>query len=231
MNEHEWLTSTDPAAMIAHFDASRATEYMARHSRLSDRKLRLFACACCRAVWHLLTDERSRKAVEVAERYVDGEATAVELKEADTEATYVPDGPLDTALFVADRDWDWLGNHLEQATLYGVLPDKQAALLREIVGNPWKPVTLPRPDCDECRNTRRLQMDQIPCPYCLCNWLTPPVLALARSAYDSRDFTALPVLWDALSEAGCQDEQIRRHCAEPLHCRGCWLIDCLLGKD
>lgn len=49
---------------------------------LDDKTLRLFACKCVREVWHLLTDERSRKAVEVAERYAVGDATDEELVEA-----------------------------------------------------------------------------------------------------------------------------------------------------
>ncbi len=100
----------------------------------------------------------------------------------------------------------------------------KAALLRDIAGNPWKPVTLADPV---------EWMGFPPGPHYKLprSWLTPPVLALARDAYESRDFSALPVLWDALSEAGCQEEQIRWHCAEPLHVRGCWLIDLLLGKD
>src|SRR5262249_1193073 len=68
MTESEWLTATDPTPMLA-FLAGNA----------SDRKLRLFAAACCRQVWHLLTDERSRKAVKVAERYADGLADEDEL--------------------------------------------------------------------------------------------------------------------------------------------------------
>jgi len=49
---------------------------------LDDKTLRLFACACVRQVWHLLTDDRSKNAVEVAERYANGQATDKELSAA-----------------------------------------------------------------------------------------------------------------------------------------------------
>src|SRR5205807_2568333 len=56
MNEEEWVASTEPNDMVFHLLRGKASE----------RKLRLFACACCRRIWHRLSDERSRKAVEVA---------------------------------------------------------------------------------------------------------------------------------------------------------------------
>jgi hypothetical protein len=68
MNEVEWLACTDPEQMLA-FVGGKA----------SDQVRRLFACACCRRVWHLLADERSRQAVEVAERFARGHATLEEL--------------------------------------------------------------------------------------------------------------------------------------------------------
>jgi hypothetical protein len=71
MTEDEWLTSSDADAMLA-FLGSRAT----------DRIRRLFACACCRRVWDLLTDERSREAVRVAEEFAEGRATLAELTAA-----------------------------------------------------------------------------------------------------------------------------------------------------
>jgi hypothetical protein len=64
-------------------------------------------------------------------------------------------------------------------------------------------------------------------------WLTPSVLSIARRAYDESDFSALPVLADALADAGCDNEDLPRHCRERglAHCRGCWAVDLLLGNE
>src|SRR5262249_27889609 len=63
-------------------------------------------------------------------------------------------------------------------------------------------------------------------------WLTPAVVAIARRAYDERDFSALPILADALQEAGCTNDEIQSHCHEGLyHGRGCWVLDWVLGHS
>ncbi len=76
MTESDWLTSTDPAAMLKYLRGDGAGT-LRDWSLISDRKLRLFACACCSSVWHLLTDERSRRAVEVAEKMIEEDFTDV----------------------------------------------------------------------------------------------------------------------------------------------------------
>lgn len=73
MTEQEWMVSEDPAKML---DQARGGMHSTFGGcRISSRKIRLFNVACCRQVWHLLADERSQKAVEVAERFADGQAT------------------------------------------------------------------------------------------------------------------------------------------------------------
>ena len=104
---------------------------------------------------------------------------------------------------VVDVSWllEQLGTRREEASL--------ASLMRDIFGNPFRPVTF-----DPA-------------------WLTADVLALARQMYDSREFSAMPILADALQDAGCTNEDVLNHCrdaAEP-HVRGCWVVDLLLGKE
>ncbi len=83
-----------------------------------------------------------------------------------------------------------------------------ASLIRDIFGNPFRPVAFdPR-------------------------WRTEHTVGLAAKMYEDRDFAAMPILADALEEAGCDSETILSHCREPgVHVRGCWVVDLVLGKS
>jgi hypothetical protein len=64
------------------------------------------------------------------------------------------------------------------------------------------------------------------------DWRTSTAVALARQMYDSRDFSAMPILADALQEAGCDNDDVLNHCRDTdgVHVRGCWVVDLVLGK-
>ncbi len=82
MTEAEWLASTNHDELLKYLSCKRQSALI--------RQLRLFSCGCCRRIWHLLSDKRSRKAVEVAEQFADGHVTAEELKAAASEAERLP---------------------------------------------------------------------------------------------------------------------------------------------
>ncbi len=65
------------------------------------------------------------------------------------------------------------------------------------------------------------------------SWRTSTVVALAQQMYESRDFSAMPMLADALQDAGCDNDDILMHCrdANGVHVRGCWVVDLVLGKS
>src|SRR5229473_3825086 len=94
MTESDWMQSADLAAMLAYMQAPHARSGIGGHILVrtvpvSDRKFRLFACACCRQIWDRLTDPRSLRAVEVAEAYADGEAIEQERAAARIKAARV----------------------------------------------------------------------------------------------------------------------------------------------
>ena len=90
MTECEWLAGQEPQPML---------EFL--YSKASKRKLRLFACNCCRRIWNMLTDERSRNAVEVAEKNADGFLGVKELRRAGRIARILNNEP--TYLYVSQR--------------------------------------------------------------------------------------------------------------------------------
>lgn len=206
MTEEDWLACRDPAAMLAYL-----------RGKASDRKLRLFACACCRRVWPLLKFEASRQAVETAERCAeDGGRLERARLSANIPKTSGLGGTTTypasrAALASADASpFRAAAGASEFAAAAGTLTRERAGqvtLLRCVFGNHFHPAS-PDP-----------------------SWLTSTVLALAASVYESRAFHDLPVLADALEEAGCGDEVALAHLrGGGPHARGCWVVDLLLGK-
>jgi hypothetical protein len=226
MTEAEWLGCDDPDRMLQFLQG-----------KASERKLRLFACACVRRVWGLLAEERSRKGVEVSERYADGLAGAGELLEAAISARKVDDAAakavwpaatLQESLWWAGRAGRAAVEAAERAAaqaaarvgLDTVVPAMEAAgakqrryqcgLLRDLFGSPFRPVTVEE---------------------AWLAWGGGAARNMARAIYDERAFDRLPILGDALEDAGCTSEELLSHCRQPgEHVRGCWAVDLLLGK-
>lgn len=183
MTEQEWLTSSDPARMLGFFFGDHHSDTKARHRKISppsDRKLRLFACAC------KLATGSSVAGTAYAEMLVDGNAPEM-LREFHD--------PLRLAQIWCD--WDGL-EHLapESISRRMVTKPARADLLRHIVGNPFRPWVVAQAEKDR-RALKEYQILDIDC-------LTPLVIDLARQLYDGRDVA--PILHDALLDAGLLPE-------------------------
>lgn len=215
MDEREWLSCDNQHTMLLFLK-----------EKVSGRKLRLYACAVARGDWKWLTRKTIRRCVELGEQFADGETSAELLKAACGAAcSLLPDeddadlSSLRKAnIFYSSSSAKWcaLDDAWKAAEWAGVpvCSPAKCALLREIVGNPFRPVAF-----DPALRT-------------------PSVLALAQTAYDNRilpagtlDTDRLAVLADALEEAGCTDADILGHLRGPgPHVRGCWVLDALLDK-
>lgn len=213
--EARWLASDDPGRMLT-----------GRWHILSPRKRRLFGCACCRFTWVSLTDERSRAAVEVAELFADGLTDDARLTAAHDAANAVvrempgelksssaclaccaaasAANPMNACIAVSNA-------LIEAAQGDAITAETRVlhgALLRDLAGNPF----------------RRVHFDPL--------WRTDTAVALARQMYEARDFSALPILADALQDASCDSTEVLDHCrGTGPHARGCWVVDSVLGRE
>jgi hypothetical protein len=209
----------------------------------SDRKLRLFACACCRRIWDRLGDERSRRAVEVAERFADGACDQAALtaawQEAEQAASEVRDVPHEVPDAASDEFDDEYSNLPYNAALAAHWCAIQAPTndgVAEFASHAAFYAQRAVDPVAECRAQAKLICDVLggstDLPRLDPSWLTSDVLALARGIYAEKAFDRMPILADALQDAGCDNAEVLNHCrdANQVHVRGCWVLDLLLGK-
>lgn len=187
MTETEWLTCCDPAAML---------DFLC--GKVGDRKLILFSLACWTTAERYRELEYAEIITELTDSVLAGTESLVRL-----------------ICFFGAFDFSDQPPTAEQwarmvtRNLRSEIHEERVQLLRDIFGNPFRPVSVDP------------------------SWLTSTVVALAEGIYQDRAFDRMPILADALQDAGCDNDDILNHCRDekPPHVRCCWVIDLLLGKS
>ena len=237
MIQKTWLKSTDPRKMLAHLGHAA-----------SDRKLQLFACACCRRAWGFVKDKRLEPILLLLEGIADKTVKAARRESLQDRSYKLTNAKIDDSqqciaweMWGAlresfTRDDNDLGESAAAAFGYaagkrddeffpakGAERKRQADVVREIFGNPFRKVTFDK------------------------KWRTDTVMTLAKQMYAAHEFSAAPILADALQDAGCDSDDLLNHLrdtalasakphtgsAKPpavAHHRGCWALDLVLGK-
>jgi len=225
----------------------------------ADRRFRRFACACCRRVWGHIPGPSSRAAVVAVEEYLGGRATPAALEAAFTASArveYLEDGTKrpDPAYWAVK----YLGRgfyKLSAGASALVVASRTLSLADEAYGGPVRsafdgcfyagagvfltPFRWPEPVPAAVRAERGVLAGVLRClfgnPFRPAArspaWRTSTCLALAEQMDRTGEFAPMPVLGDALEEAGCDNVDILSHCRGPgPHVRGCWVVDLVLGK-
>ena len=225
MTEEQWTSRANPIRMV---------EYL--KSAATGRKLRLFATACIRLFGQYL-DGVPTLLLDTFEEYADERAEYDEIVALKESLERLTSSAFSSS--PAQVVWDMLINLTQQeryrpnaywlarevvsevgrVEIYAQANSecndemrrsvsRAAVVVRDIFGNPFRPVTF-APE-----------------------WRADTALAIARGMYESRDFSAMPILADALQDAGCDSADILDHCRGPgPHVRGCWVVDLVLGKE
>jgi len=225
-------------------DSWRTTEWLFKERAAGERKLRLVSGVCCRRLGHELGGKQYEQWIGMLEQLADGlierkllpdflrwgypgsgatgheiggPPSAEEWAEAACRAAFAPSPTLGAAVDM-DSGRTFPGSVPLYVALATTFPDPtqvdaklqdQVHLLHDIFG--------PLPFRDVLISPA---------------WLTSDVIALARGIYDEKAFDRMPILADALQDAGCDNAEVLDHCraANWEHVRGCWVIDLILGK-
>jgi hypothetical protein len=228
VTEAEWLGETGHSQRMMHVLQERKLP----RTKAGRRKLRLFACGCCRAAWDRLPDARLGDAVKAAEEFADGLASREELDAAGAAISWMredssqPAGTpvhvrvaIDMAVAATDAQaysaaFSMTAMSLPLARCRGEERAGETALcnlIRCVFGNPFHPLP--------------------PVAPAVLAWQGGTLAKLAEAIYEDRRWQDMPILADALEEAGCSNQDILGHLRGPgPHARGCWVVDGLLGR-
>jgi hypothetical protein len=228
MTEQEWETENDPSVMVKAIPA---------HHK---RKLRLFLCAKGRELWRHMTPA-AKRAIERAEQFADGEGTRDTL-ELMHDGVGVWTETFKQRLFAAIRgDWaeataraSLIATAIAWAAtsdLTGTAMFVYSALAGDALGEVEADTA--RRHCGILRDLfgpllfREVRIDPA-----WVTWNGGAVRNIAAAVYEDRAFDRMPILADALEDAGCDTAEILAHCRSGgTHYRGCWVIDLLTGRD
>lgn len=215
MDISEWEQSNYPRGML---------EFV--QSKTNDRKMRLFACACCRRFWDVLPDDRCRRFIETVEKYADG---------------LVSDADLDRAYFAAEDAAKETGNvHADnliglygacatyeyQDSMRGVIAERAAKLMAS--DSPYG-IT-----AEQAAQSTILRDIIGPAPFENCTfepaYRVAEAIAIAREMYEACVFLNLQRLSEVLQHCGCANSTLLSHCQQVSpHVKGCWVVDLVLG--
>jgi hypothetical protein len=240
MTEEEWLGSTRLFDLLTPFSAERRI----------GRKLRLFQAACCRSIWDLIPGECLHRLVEAVEQYAEESLLSEELGAMQEESSTADALRRQAQVALPDRDGGYLliaRDRAARAAIEAANPEHlfyssisdlaRLAVAYYNLGTPSPPYTAGTRDevkrqCDLLRDI--IGNPYRPCPAIAASWLTwndGCVPKLAQTIYDDRTFDELPILADALEDAGCAVADILTHLRSlGPHVRGCWAVDLILGK-
>jgi hypothetical protein len=228
MNETQWHTCKDPQRLL---------KFLGR--RASPRKLRLFACACCRRVGDLLKDQRSRAALDAAERFADGLIGAKALRKAESAALDATRAA-ELAYWDSMDDNDWPVWRSAAAAAWAVSQDDDWALetageAADVRAGPWRPaMVLKTEHAAQCHLVRDIFGNPFRplSPAALVPGPGEAARRLAQAVYEEGRFADLPMLGDALVAAGCRADDILAHCRSGAdHVRGCHVVDMVLARE
>lgn len=229
MTDQEWLASRDLHRMLRFLEG-----------RTSPRKFRLFAAACCRFIWEAIREDRSRQVVELVELHADQmlprevfsaaheTASVIALRVATDANRAVREATKDVPFTAAMSTFEYVGSTAADKLVAASDRVKSGAISWQAA----KSIYLPQVYAHLADVLRDIVPNPNADPSVSASWKTDDVIAIAKRIYQQYRFEDVPILADALEEAGCDDEKILDHCrTEDTHVRGCWVVDLVLGKE